>query len=219
MDIEFIKSFVARKRTEMELLENQLAHSQAMTSSFQKLVLELTEARQVIMAVSKSTQEQFKDYVESLVTTAIQSVFPEKGYHFIVESDVKSNRTEINLLVQQGEKEPYVPKEEQGGALLDTISFALKVVLWSLEQPRSRNVLFYDEPFRFTGALTELAAAMMKEVSHELSLQIILVTHDNRLEQIADKAWRVSREDGEHSVVEEIRKEENPRCILLRRKK
>ena len=113
---------------------------------------------------------------------------------------LQNNRPQINLLVQDGENEPYIPKEEQGGGLLDIISFALRVVLWSLEKPRSRNILIMDEPFRWTGNLTELAANMMKEISKKLGLQIIMVTHDERLMEIADKSWLCKKEK-ELSVV------------------
>ena len=51
-----------------------------------------------------------------------------------------------------------------------------------------------DEPFRWTGNLTELAANMRKEISKKLGLQIIMVTHDERLMEIADKSWLCKKE-------------------------
>jgi len=201
MNAQVIERFVSRKTTEKEVFSIQLKEKQTEVINAKKRMSDLTEARRIIVEVSKDTLEQFKEYVESLVTTAINSVFPEKGYRFIVDPVVKSNRSEIYLLVQQGDKEPYIPKDEQGGALLDIISFSLRVVLWSLELPRSRNTLIMDEPFRWSGALTTLAAQMMKEVSHELGLQIILVTHDERLKAIADRSWDVYRGVDGGSVV------------------
>lgn len=160
-------------------------------------------ARNILSEASRATQEQFKAYVEGLVTLAIQSVFPNENYKFVVDFVLQNNRSNINLLVQQGDKDPYIPEDEQGGGLLDIISFALRIVLWSLEKPRRRNVIIMDEPFRWTGNLTEKAADMMKEISEKLGIQIIIVTHDDRLKEIADKSWMVQRTDGSPSTISE----------------
>jgi ABC-type lipoprotein export system ATPase subunit len=79
--------------------------------------------------------------------------------------------------------------------------------MWSLEKPRSRNVLVFDEPFKWTGDLTELMANMIKEVSHRMKLQVIMVTHDERLSDIADRSWKVTRVKGSPSEVKLIGEE------------
>lgn len=204
MTIQEINDFVKKRNTKYELLKEQLSLKKKEIESSNKLYTDLVESRLIISEASRATQMQFKEFVESLVTLAIQTVFPEEGYKFIVEFDLKANHSVINLLVQQGDKEPYVPEEEQGGALLDIISFALRIVLWSLEKPRSRNTLIFDEPFRWTGDLTPLAANMMREISKKLNIQIIMVTHDKRLKEISDKFWTVHREKGGESIIDNL---------------
>jgi hypothetical protein len=208
INIRELEQWVDRKITEKEIIEKQLVEKQESIKQSLELVTELIETKRIIMAVSQDTSSQFKEYVEALVTSAIVSVFPEKNYRFIVNSEIKSNRSEMNLLIQQGDREPYVPREEQGGALLDIVSFCLRVVLWSLELPRSSNTLILDEPMRFCGALTPLAANFMKTISHELGIQLIIVTHDNQLSTLADASWRVERSDRD-STVSLIEKEDD----------
>jgi chromosome segregation ATPase len=201
MRLEELKDIVFTKEAEYKLLNEQLDSLRINCASVKSYIAELIEARNIITEASRITQEQFKEFVEQLTTLAIQSVFPDKDYRFIVDFTLQSNRSMIELLVQQGDKEPYVPEDEQGGALLDIISFVLRVILWSLERPRSRNVIVLDEPFRFCGDLTSLAASFMKEISHKLKIQVIMVTHNRDLVEIADRCWEVTRNIDGVSIV------------------
>lgn len=201
MNIDNIQRIVSQKMAEHKVLSGQMNSVLKEYEIAEKNISNMVEARNIIAEASRMTQEQFKEFVESLITLAIQSVFPDEDYRFIVDFTLQANRPQINLMVQQGDKEPYIPEEEQGGCLLDIISFALRIVLWSLEKPRSRNVLVFDEPFRWTGDLTERAANMMKEISGKLGIQIIMVTHDERLSEVADRSWHVVRNKKKISIV------------------
>jgi DNA repair exonuclease SbcCD ATPase subunit len=202
MRVSEIKEVIRKREVEQNLLLRQYDLCKNKLEKDQSEILDMIEARNIVSEAARITQQQFKLLVEELVTSAINAVFPNKDYKFVMQFVLQNNRPQINLLVQDGENEPYVPKDEQGGGLLDIISFALRVVLWSLEKPRSRNTLIMDEPFRWTGNLTELAANMMKEISKKLELQIIMVTHDERLMEIADKSW-ICKKEKELSVVKE----------------
>lgn len=202
MNTTQINKFVTERIQKKSLLNGLIADHQRKLSAVQYDYDTLVEVRRVISEAARVTQLQFKGFVETLVTMAIQTVFPEEQYKFVMEFDLKANRSEINLLVQQGEKEPYCPEDEQGGGLLDIISFALRVVMWSLEKPRSRPIFIMDEPFRYCGKLTPLAGNMAKEVSQKLGMQIIMVTHEDSLSEIADRCWFVKREKGGWSVIE-----------------
>jgi len=157
------------------------------------------KARWVITEASRINQQFFKDKVESLVTMAIQSVF-DRPFEFKLIMERKRNKLECRPVIMEGENE-YSPKDEMGGGLVDIISFAFRVVLWSVEKPRSRSIFILDEPFKFTGALVGRAGEMVKELSKTLGIQIIIVTHDEALKEIADVAYTVTH-DGTKSHVE-----------------
>lgn len=193
MNISEIKKFVADKKIEREVLSKQLNNCQINIKNLESNIQDFIQARNIVSEAARITQKQFKVFVEELTTLAIQSIFPDRDYKFLVNFELKNNRSQIDLLVQQGNKDPYSPSEEQGGGMLDVISFALRVILWSLEKPKSRATLIFDEPFRFCGALTVTAANFMKEVSRKLGIQMIMVTHDEVLAEIADKSWKVYR--------------------------
>ena len=77
---------------------------------------------------------------------AIRSVF-DRPFRFVLNFERKHNKLAIQPVVMEGENE-YVPKEDMGGGVLDIIGFALRVVLWSLEKPRSRNVMIVNRKQR-----------------------------------------------------------------------
>jgi ABC-type lipoprotein export system ATPase subunit len=74
--------------------------------------------------------------------------------------------------------------------------------LWSLENPKSRNVIIMDEPFRFSGRLITKAVTMVKELSDKLGIQFIINTHSDELIDIADRSWQVLNIKGQ-SIVEQ----------------
>jgi len=151
---------------------------------------------------SKISQEKFKDKIESLVTMVIQTVF-DRPFTFHLEFQKKRNNIECVPVVKEG-KDEFSPKDDMGGSILDLISFAFRIVLWSLESPRSRNVFILDEPFIWTGSLIKRVGDALKILSQKLNIQIILVSHENDLIEICDKAWRISH-NGEMSEVELIK--------------
>jgi len=204
-------------KTKREVLVGDMSarvyHLDAIKKDYENLV----KARWILTEVAKETQIRFKEKVESLTTMAIQSVF-DRPFRFVLEFERKRNKLECRPIVMEGDVE-YVPKDDMGGGIIDVISFALRVVLWSLQKPRSRNTLILDEPMKYVGKgdLLDRAGQMLREVSHSLGIQLILVTHEPQLADIADMAYMVEHVKG-RSVVKMI-KGETPKMKLKRRKK
>lgn len=166
----------------------------------------LLKAKWVLTEVARLTQERFKGRVESLVTMAIKAVF-DRPFGFELVFERKRNKMECKPIVYEileggGRVEYDDPKEDVGGSLIDVISFALRVVLWSLERPRRRSVIILDEPMKNMGKLTFLGGQMLKEVSRGLGFQLIIVTHDKRLARVADSVYLVKH----NGVFSEVKK-------------
>ena len=174
------------------------------------------KARWVLSEVARLTQEKVKEYIETLTTMAIRAVF-DSDFEFLVEFKISRNKSECYFSVKEDGFE-YVPKDDDGGGLIDIISFALRVVLYSLEKPRSRRVIILDEPFKWTGKLMGRAGEMIKEISEKLGIQIIMVTHEPELSEIADRSFLVEKIDG-ISRVSVIGKEEIQHTEKLKRRK
>lgn len=174
----------------------------------------LVKAKWVVSEVAKLTQEKFKERVESLVTMAIQSVF-ERPYGFELIFEQKRNKMECRPVIYEivnGRKVYYDdPEEDVGGSLIDIISFALRIVLWSLEKPSSRNVIILDEPMKNMGRLIGLGGRVLREVSQKLAFQLIIMTHEQELGEIADKIFSVSH----NGVFSEVSSPDEKKAIKL----
>ena len=207
-----------RLKTKKETLETILELAKDGLLSTEEEYDNHNKARWVLTEVAKATQERFKERVESLTTMAIQSVF-DRPFKFILEFERKRNKLECRPIVMEGDNE-HVPKDDMGGGIIDVISFALRVVLWSLQQPKSRNTLILDEPMKYVGKgdLLDRAGVMLREISHKLGIQLILVTHEPLLAEIADVAYSVEHKNGK-SVVSLIKGEVSKPKLRLKRRK
>jgi len=202
-----------------QVYQNQLHEKEKEKESLRKKSEDFSKARWILTKVAEMTQLRFKEKVESLVTMAIQSVF-DRDFKFVLVFEQKRNKFECRPVVMENEVE-YTPKDDMGGGIIDVISFALRVVLWNLQKPKSRNILILDEPMKYVGKgeLLERAGMMLREISHKLGIQLVLVTHEPQLAEIADMAYSVTHRSGK-SQVELIKGTiEKPVSKIKRRKK
>ena len=162
----------------------------------------LEKSRYILTEVGKMAQDRMRRKIESLVTLAIRNVF-DRPLTFKLIFEEKRNHIEARPVILEG-KEEFVPKEDLGGSIIVVISFALRIVLWHLSSPRTRNVFILDEPFQFTGVLIEKAGEMLQHLSKELGFQVIMISHDDELINVCDRVYRITH-DGTESVVKLIK--------------
>lgn len=207
--IQNYRKWLEDQKTEKAYLVKEIGLKENSIDARKTIVERQIKARWVLSEVSRLTQTAFKRDVENLVTMVIRSVL-DQPLTFCVDFEIKRNKSECLLRVRERGNEPYVPKEEQGGGLVDVISIALRVVFWSLQKPRSRNVFLLDEPTPNIGKGKPLRRLgnVLRELSHRLKVQFILVSHESNLIDTADRAWYVWH-DGICSIVEQVDKKEN----------
>ena len=181
-----------------DYLKSSIREKRLKVQSIQSDVEVMEKARYVLSEVAKLTQEKVQGYIESLVSTAIRSVF-DRPFEFKMKFERKRNKMECRPVVIENGQE-YDPENDMGGSIIDIVSFALRVVLWGMQKPRSRNVLVVDEPMKNLGSLVSLGGEMLREISHKLGLQLIVITHEPALADIADRTYTVERV-AEHSEV------------------
>jgi energy-coupling factor transporter ATP-binding protein EcfA2 len=165
------------------------------------------KAREIIRQVGLATQKKLQYHISEVTTLALEAVFPNP-YELVVEFVERRNKTECDLLFKRNGKVRDDPMDESGGGTIDVAAFALRVASWSMERPRSNNVLILDEPFsRLKGqAANRQVLEMVRKVSKQTGLQIIMVS-DERIpfEDIvdtADKVFKVTMKGEVSQVVE-----------------
>jgi len=157
----------------------------------------LQVARSLIQKAAQLTQERLSVHISDLVSLALRSVF-EEPYEFQATFENRRNTIECDLnFVKDGNE--YKPLDSCGYGAADVASFALRIAYWSLGE--TRPVLIWDEPFRQLSKKKQpMAAEMVKRLSKELGLQIIIITHSEELAECADKVFKVSISKGVSKV-------------------
>lgn len=197
-----------RRVTVAATLVDQLESTNKRIASVTDLVETDVKSQWVITEVARATQQKFAGRVEALVNKAIKAVFSDRDFRFKLSYSAEGTRPMCNLQVFEGEdEEPFEPKDEMGVGLLNVISVTLRPVLLVLERPAKRRLLVLDEPFTALGDEEEMltkAGEMLRFISHELDIQVILNTHSPSLKGIADASWHVTY-NGQHSVVTQVK--------------
>lgn len=207
-DVQDYRKWLEKQKAQREQLEGQIRSTEAAVEESKSRAARLVKARWVLSEVARLTQGRFKKYVEDLVTMAIRSVL-DQPLRFVVDFKIVRNKSECYLRVRDGDSEPYVPKSEQGGLVVNLIGFALKIVLLSLEVPPSRRLLVLDEPLPFSGKGEPLRriGEMLRMVSlsppQGLGFQLVIVTHEPELAAMGNRAWSVGH-DGVCSDVRQL---------------
>ncbi|MFO7819779.1 MAG: ATP-binding protein [Halanaerobacter sp.] len=158
-----------------------------------------------LQQVSDHARQQAKEQIEALVTQALQFVFGEE-FSFEVEIEEKRSRpaAEFYVVSEYGEEKiRNRPQDARGGGVVDVVSLALRVaVLQTFSRPKILGPLVLDEPAKHVSEeyITRITK-FLKNVSEMYARQIIVVTHQQHLSQVADKAFLVGL-SGSKSEVE-----------------
>ena len=152
-------------------------------------------AREIIKHVGKKTQEQLSFHISDITSLALSAVFPNP-YELHVNFVERRNKMECDLMFFRDGHE-MEPKDASGGGAIDVAAFALRIASWSMQNPKSRNVVLLDEPMRFLSVdLQNQASEMIKQVSEKLCIQLIIITHESTLAAFADKVFEAKLKKG-----------------------
>lgn len=181
-------------------LEKNLKEKTDEEREFSRRKINAEQAQLIIQEVAKQTQSQLEYHISDVVSMALSAVFDDP-YEFSLRFVERRGKTEADIVFLR-EDEEVDPLQSAGGGAVDVASFALRIALWSIGKPRSRNTIILDEPFRFLSAdLQPKAGEMMKLLSERMGIQFIIVTHNKSLIESADRVFTVSKPK-EKSVVE-----------------
>jgi DNA repair exonuclease SbcCD ATPase subunit len=191
MNIDDLNDEYKKQKLKRDLFEQSLISDKRSLNITNKRIKDYEEVHRIWVGVANKIQTSARSHIENIVTMAIQTVF-EENYKFKLEFKEQRNNISCTPLIIENDKE-YSPKDAMGGGMLDIIGFALRITLWSMRVPRSRNIFILDEPFRFCGDLTLKAAMMLKKLSEKLNFQVLLVTHDEELKVMCDRVWSINK--------------------------
>ena len=164
-----------------------------------KLSTHLEQAIEIVKVVGLKTQEKLQYEISEITTMALDTVFDE-SYVLSAEFVERRGKTECDLLLKTDEM-TIDPLSASGGGVVDVLSFALRVAAYSMQHPKVRPVLLLDEPFtHLSDQLLPKACLLLKRISEELNVQLIIITHAETLMDSADVVFKVNKMKGVSKV-------------------
>lgn len=160
----------------------------------------ITSAIMLLKKIIREVQGEFKGEVDRVVTMAVRTLFDDT-YRFDLEIKAGAGALQCRPVIWElleGTEHEFSPKDDMGGSIIDPIGLALRVVLQQYDPEPTRASLWLDEPMKNVGKgeLLLRAGQLIAEISHGLKIQMVIITHEPELAEIADRAWRVVRSNG-----------------------
>ena len=188
-------SFSLLQGQENEILRGlQFASNQCESYKF----LQTSYERIQLFFQSLGTNEQVKlqRWIESMVTYGLQCVFGTRYGFRISEPEIKGNEVSIDFDVIDSTGRPRDPYEEMGGGVADVLAFLLQFIIVHLMKDRCAQIMFLDEDCKhLSPEYRQPMANLLRELVERTNVQIVLVTHEHKYAEAADKVYRFTKPD------------------------
>lgn len=159
----------------------------------------LEKVRILLQKVSEYAREQSRERIETLVTNCLQFIF-NSNIEFKIEIEEVRGRPEAEFYVASNLENEIVktkPQEARGGGVVDIISLAIRIAMIQCSSFDIKGPIILDEPAKHVSDeyITQVAE-FLKQVSVMFDRQVIMVTHNKHLSEVADKWYKVEMTNG-----------------------
>jgi DNA repair exonuclease SbcCD ATPase subunit len=179
--LERLKSLIAFRRASLDAAERGLEDASDRLEAARKLQAAWQEAQGVLQQAAEAVQNVVHSKIAGTVTRCLQAVYDD-SLSFHVEFDRKRGKTEARLFFKKDGNE-VDPMEASGLGWCEVAAFALRLAVLKLHTPAVAQVLIADESFRFLDRQAKpRMAELLMQVSEQMQIQIVLVTHDSDFE-------------------------------------
>lgn len=133
---------------------------------------------------------KFITRLSDMLNYGIKTIFYDCDY--TIEIRVKDNKASIYLVYEDIDNDTKVEAEIHncGGGIRTVIGFLIQV--YFLFYTRSERIIFVDEGFsQISSQYIERFFSLIKELAKSNNLKIVLITHDDRFVDYADKNYEI----------------------------
>jgi len=181
IDIHQEETHVQKIRTRLDLLKQTVEREEAGVAIAEETLERSREAQDILQQLAQAVQQQAHRKISDVVSSCLSAVFDEP-YEFAILFELKRGRTEAVIRFRRNFLD-VDPLTSCGGGQVDVAAFALRAACLTLHRPKLRRLLVLDEPFRFVSAeFQPNVRTMLEELSKDLGIQIIMVTHNEAYE-------------------------------------
>lgn len=203
---ERARTELERRRGALEALQREAARRREALEQATAQAERMAKVKAFLDEASTSARELARQEAEAMVTEALQAVFGPR-LRFRVELGELRGRPHADFRVETeaADGTPYSgdPLDAHGGGVVDVLALALRVLLLESAQPRIEGPLVLDEPGKHVSAnYAPHLAAFLAAASREFGRQVILVTHNEDIAAVGERAYRVELDGGVSRVTE-----------------
>lgn len=180
-----------------EMLVNQHTQIVQQLDEQSSLALAIDSASALVQTIAKETQEKIRVHLNSLVTKALQTVYPEDIHFFDLKFVSERNQTSVypTLIKDGNELDPL----DNSGGMAEIIAFALRIALITIG--KKPKILVLDEPFTgVSGMRIPLVQEFISEIGKDLGIQVLITSHIPGFTSDNCKLLEI-RKEGDMSVV------------------
>ena len=191
-----------QRKGQQKTLLKELSTKEDAVFTLNEDLLDLEEATLIVQKVSKDTQQTLFKTLNELVTDGLEVVFDSEGYSFELQAETKANGLQVNpVLLQDGHE--YSLKADTGYGVTQVVSFLLRIALLSIKKNATKIILL-DEPNKdISVEYKQKASELMATVANKMGIEILVVTHEESIKEVADHTFKVSKNKGV-SYIEEL---------------
>lgn len=193
-----------RQRGEQNRLLQQKSELEKRLQEVRQEIECLEKVSLLLLEAARHAREQGRRQVEFMVSQALQFVFGgDLEFKVVVEEKRERPEAEFYVCSTYGGdfKVETTPQDARGGGVVDVISLALRLALIHALRPQVKGPVVLDEPAKHVSVeFSPQVAQFLKSASQSLGRQIIMVSHNQHLADMADTAYLVEMQQGKSSI-------------------
>ena len=195
-----LRSDYDRAAGQLAMLERHKAERLAELEQAQEDVRVWQDVQVLFNKVSEYTRKQLRQKIETTVTAALQAIIEDEILEFKVNLHQERGQAAADWEVVSKSGNFDVidePESSGGGGVSDIVSLALRLALLELARPKPGGPIILDEPGKqLDGVRLPNLAKFLKSYAAATKRQIIMVTHNGALMDVADVSYLVTKEFG-----------------------
>ncbi|TYQ15801.1 UNVERIFIED_CONTAM: hypothetical protein Cloal_2291 [Acetivibrio alkalicellulosi] len=209
-DYESLKNYYYKQKGRKEQLVEQKSKLEYLLQRSLDNIDLLEKVRILLGRVSEYAREQARAQIESLVTNCLQYIF-DANLEFCIEINEVRGRPEAEFFVvsnHAGQVIKTKPQDARGGGIIDVISLAIRIAMLESSGEEIKGPVILDEPAKHVSDdYIVQVAEFLKQVTSMFNRQVIMVTHNKHLSEMADRWYKVEMVNGV-SFVTNVKDEE-----------
>lgn len=203
------KAIVKKSNIELQLQQREDSKQQynQLLIDLQKILQDQHTYEQSINILKKMMDQLSRsqiNHLSDLLNSSVQSIFFDRQYSIELQITELRNQNQLKILLHEDTPDGHIVSDinDNGYGLKGIIGFILQCyfILYYKQEP----ILFLDEAFgNLSSQYLPYLKALIQSLTNKYGFRFVLITHDERLMEMADRTYKVRL--GEVKLVDQTR--------------